>query len=133
MPIDLKFDFAKGDLAIAPNKDIDRAIGSGLVEQRIKVRLMIVQGEWVDDPTGGQIGSRLRDALRMPLFRAEAEIPLLVNEALDPMTDILVSNVIVTPNATDNSALDITIIYSTVDDTGASTQEDLSTTITLAG
>jgi hypothetical protein len=133
MAVDLAFDFKKGDLAIAPNKDIDRKTGISLIEQRIRVRLKIVQGQWLLDPSGGSLGSRLIDALRLPMFRAQDEIPLLVHEALQPMTDITVTRVQVDQDETNSKAIDITIYYQILDDSGGTTTEELTTTITLAG
>lgn len=133
MPVDLAFDFKGGDLAVAPNKDLDRKTGSDLVEQRIRVRLKIVQGTWLLDPTGGSLGSRLVDALRLPMFRATTEIPLIVQEALEPMTDISVTNVIAAPDEDDSSSIDITIFYAILDDSGQTTAEQMSTSVTIEG
>jgi hypothetical protein len=133
MAVDLAFNFKVGDLAVAPNKDLDRKTGADLVEQRIRVRLKIVQGSWLLDPTGGSLGSRLVDALRLPMFRAETEIPLIVQEALEPMDDISVTNVVATPNKDDSSSVDLTIYYSILDDSGQTTEEQLTTSVTIAG
>jgi hypothetical protein len=133
MAVDLAFDFKVGDLAIAPNKDLDRKTGSDLVEQRIRVRLKIIQGSWLLDPTGGSLGSRLIDALRLPMFRAVTEIPLIVQEALEPMDDINVTNVVAAPNEDDSSSVDLTIYYSILDDSGQTTEEQLTTSVTIAG
>lgn len=133
MPVDLAFDFKVGDLAIAPNKDLDRKTGADLVEQRIRVRLKIIQGSWLLDPTGGSLGSRLTDALRLPMFRATTEIPLMVQEALEPMDDISVTNVVVEPDEDDSSSVSLTIYYSILDDSGLTTSEELTTSLTIAG
>lgn len=133
MPVDLAFDFKVGDLAVAPNKDLDRKTGADLVEQRIRVRLKIIQGSWLLDPTGGSLGSRLVDALRLPMFRATTEIPLMVQEALEPMDDISVTNVVVTPDEDDSSSVSLAIYYTILDDSGLTTSEELTTSLTIAG
>lgn len=131
MAVDLAIDYNSGDLLVAPNKDIATRTGASTVEQRIRVRLRVIQGEWILDPTGGTLGSRLREAMRLPVFRAVQEVPLLVREALLPMTDIDVTDVECVSDDTDSTAVAITIIYSTLDDTGQTNLEGLSTTLTL--
>jgi hypothetical protein len=133
MPVDLAFDFVTGDLAIAPNNDLDRKTGADLVDQRIRTRLKIQQGTWLLDPTGGTLGSRLVDALRLPLDRALTEIPLMVDEALEPMSDINVTSVDVVPDPDDSSAVTMTIYYIILDDSGQTTEEQLTTSVTIAG
>jgi hypothetical protein len=132
MAVDLALDFATGDLAIAPNKDLDRVTGSSLNDQRIRVRLLVIQGEWVLDPTGGTLGSRLREALRMPIFRAQTEVPLLVHEALEPMGDINVTDVTCEPDPTNNSGLVITVYYRVLDESDATDSQQFSTSLTIA-
>lgn len=131
--LDLAIDFNTGDLLVAPNGDIETREGQDTVEQRIRVRLKIVQGEWLLDPTNGQLGSTLTDAMRMSVPQALNLIPLVVKEALEPMTDIIVSDVTTRINALDPSSIDFQISYSMVDDPDG---EQLSTDISatdLAG
>jgi hypothetical protein len=133
MAVDLAMDFVAGDLMIGPSNDIDRATGTTLIDQRIRVRLLIVQGEWTLDPSGGSLGSRLREALRLPLFRAEQEVPMLAQEALDPMNDITVTNVTAAPVDDDSSALALTVFYQVIDDVEQTDPQLLSTTVTIQG
>jgi hypothetical protein len=133
MAVDLAIDYNSGDLIVAPNKDLDRRTGSDLTEQRIRVRLRIIQGEWLLDPTGGTLGSRLVDSLRQPIFRAVDEIPLLVREAIEPMDDIDLVNVTCDPDPTDSRSVTVVIYYQVLDQTGLTTEEQLTTSVTLAG
>lgn len=132
MALDLAID-SNGDLVFAPNRDLDVRTGQATVDQRIRVRLMIYGGEWMLDPTGGQLGSRLHDALRLPLWQAREQIGLIVREALEPMDDIRVRDVDVTDNPDDSRALDILILYAMLDDQGITTDTALSTTFTIQG
>lgn len=131
MAVDLAFDFVKGDLKIAPNKDLDRVTGSALTNQRIRTRLLIVQGQWLLDPSGGTLGSRLNEALRMPLYRAESEVPLLVHEALEPMDDIDVTNVTCETDADDSKALVIAVYYRVLDESDQTDPTQFSTSVTI--
>lgn len=134
MAVDLAIDFGTGDLKIAPSKDLDRATGQTEVDQRIRVRLKIIQGQWTLDPTGGTLGSRLIDAIRQPMFRALEEVPLLVTEALQPMDDINLMRVDATQDENDAKAINIVIYYQIKDSGDETTQEEeLTTSITLAG
>lgn len=133
MPIDIAYDFSAGDIVIAPNKDVDRRTGLSLIDQRIRMRLKIFQGSWLYDPTGGTLGSRLSEATRMPIFRAIQEVPLLVREALQPMDDIDVTNVTCEADPLDSSAVELTVFFNLLDESGQTTLEDLSTTVTIAG
>lgn len=133
MAMDLAIDFNTGDLVIAPNKDIDVRIGQATVDQRIRVRLRVPQGDWSLDPSGGLLGSRLHDAVRLPIWRAEGEVPLLVHEALLGMHDIAVREVKVSQNAKSHTTLDMTILYSMLDESGQTMGEVLTTNISVTG
>lgn len=134
MSLDLAIDFNTGDLLIAPNKDIERRIGEATIEQRIRVRLRIYQGEWELDPTGGQLGSRLHDVARLPAWRAAQEAGLVIREALEPMDDIRVQDVQVNVDDKNERILDVAISYAHVDPNGqlGGTLE-LTTSITAGG
>lgn len=132
MATDLAQDSNSGDLLFAPNLDLERRVGQSTIDQRIRIRLRIHQGEWDIDPTGGQLGSTLSETVRLPIDRALQEIPLVVKEALLPMEDILVQQVIATPNEDDPRAIDMTILYQVHDD-GSSEAETQTTTLTLVG
>lgn len=132
MPLDLAINFITGDLVIAPNKDLEVRSGQQTVEQRIRVRLRIFQGEWTLDPTGGSLGSVLHDAMRLPQWRAIEEIPLIVKEALEPMSDIEVRSVDVVFDPDDSRTLDMTISYAILGDTNPE-EQTLAFTTTIAG
>lgn len=134
MPLDLALDYNTGDLKIAPNKDIERRVGEATIEQRIRVRLRIFQGEWALDPTGGQLGSRLHDVSRLPSWRAAQEAGLVIREALEPMDDIRVQDVQVSVDDKNVRILDVTILYAHVDPSGQlGGTVELTTAITVGG
>lgn len=133
MPLDLAIDYNNGDLVIAPNKDIDVRTGLATIEQRIRVRLRIFQGEWELDPTNGSLGSTLHDAARLPTWRAVQEIPLLVKEALEPMEDIDVREVEAFVDDKDVRTVDFTIRYAVLDNGVAVQEQSLAFTTTIAG
>ena len=134
MATDLAFDFQKRDLVIAPNLDWGIRTGQATVDQRIRVRLLLAQGEWDLDPTGGKLGSRLKEMFRLPPQRALVEIPLVVREALADMADISIVDVQATLSPEDTRSIDILILY-TITEAGAEDIEAdvLSTTITVSG
>jgi hypothetical protein len=96
------------------------------------VRLMIYGGEWELDPSGGRLGSRVHDALRQPIWRAQEEVPQMVMEALEPMDDISVRDVTCDVDPDNSRGLDIVVYYSMVDD-GVASEEILTTTLTIEG
>jgi hypothetical protein len=108
LAVDLAIDYNTGDLLRASNKDIELRTGQPTVDQRIRVRLRAVAGEWPFDAT---LGSRLQEAMRYPMWRALQEVPLIVREALAPMTDITLQDVLAEPNADKSSSIDVTILY----------------------
>lgn len=94
MSFDIKQNEITGDWEFDSRRDIAGAEGMGLVEQRIRRRLRVVRGSYIYDASG-TLGSRLRSMLRMGIPAVSAGIEMLIREALSPMTDILVTDVIV--------------------------------------
>lgn len=134
MAIDLAINTNTGDLRIAPNKDFERVVGEATVKQRILVRLRIYQGEWSLDPTGGSLGSRLHEVVRLPIWRAEQEAGLVIREAIEPMEDVRVHDVQVSISGDTKKKLEVVITYAHIEPSGQSGDNvDLSTTLFLAG
>jgi hypothetical protein len=117
MAFDLAVDFNYGDLLVGASKDIEVRTGIQSVEQRIRARLHMYQGEWSLDPTGGRLGSTLHDVTRLPNWRAVQEIPLVVKEALAPMEDIDVRDVQAAINPDDPRQVEFAITYALRGDT----------------
>jgi len=85
MPWDLRIS-QLGDLMFGPFRDWRTVSGPELLKQRMIVRLKIHRGSWLFDDTG-ELGSNMNLALRMNQPRALEEIPGLIEEALEPMSD----------------------------------------------
>ena len=88
---DIALDKDTGDWMMSPHLDLSPVKSDeAVVGQRIWTRLRIDRG-WINDPTEGLLGSRLRRAgTRIPRNRALIEIPLFIQEALAPMPDVTV-------------------------------------------
>lgn len=112
MAFDIALDTKTGDVAFTPNLDFQGVRGSQVVAQRLMARLLIERG-WEGDPTGA-LGSRLRDALRMPRDRALRELRLYVEEALAPMEDISISSIDV-EEADDPRSARISLSYTVIE------------------
>lgn len=130
----MAYDFAlskDGDWIFSANGDVQGVSGELLVEQRVKTRLRIVQG-WALDPTNGLLGSRLKSGLRLPKGRALRELPLMVREALAPMTDIRIQDVTTEEVSSDSRAVLLKIIYVAIDeDRGDVIEQQAQETITI--
>lgn len=113
MPIDLAIDYNSGDLIFAPNYDLETREGQDTIEQRIRVRIKVIAGSYDYDPT---LGSAVREAMRMPTDMAMQMIPMFVKEALEPMTDIQVQDVVCAINPLSAVSIDVTVSYSMVND-----------------
>lgn len=96
MPYDFAVDPKTGDWLFSANRDIQGVEGEMVVAMRIRNRLRIARGTWHLDPTNGALGSRLETLFRLPRQRALNEARLMVEEALAPMDDINLTNVVVT-------------------------------------
>lgn len=108
MTTDLAIDYNTGDLIVSPTNSIDVRTGLGTVEQRMRVRLRVWHGEWDIDPS---LGSRLREVMRMPNWRATSEVELSIREALEPMDDVTVQHVTVTQDPDDARKINVGITY----------------------
>lgn len=86
-----------GDWMFSPNLDLRSVkLDEDVVGQRIWTRLRIGRG-WINDPTNGMLGSRLRSlGTRIPRNRALIEIPLYIEEALAPMPDVRILDITLT-------------------------------------
>lgn len=82
-----------GDLIISGNRDLGAVSGTDLIEQRIRIRLMIRKGSWVYDPDGN-LGSQLELAINQEPDRAQASMLDYVRNALQPMDEIIVQDVV---------------------------------------
>jgi hypothetical protein len=91
----MSYDLALGptnDLLFGSNRDLLGVDGYAIYEQRIRTRLKIRRGSWVFD-TDKTLGSRLDLLYGRISEQAVGEINTFVNEALDDMEDIAVTNV----------------------------------------
>lgn len=122
MATDLMLDKATGDLRAEPNNDIAVVTGGDLIDQRIRVRLKTPQGDWLNNLGLAEgdfgMGSRMFEMTRLPMDRAFAEIPLVVKEALAPMTDIRVQDVLCSLPENIPAQIDFTVLYTILDDNG---------------
>lgn len=99
-----------GDWIFAANADIQAVQGEQVIEQRIRTRLRISQGWQLD--SDGTLGSNVYTLSRVQRGRVLGELPLLVREALAPMTDILVDNVQSAENPEDERQVFVYVDYS---------------------
>lgn len=107
---DLAIDLNTGDLVPSANGDFQGRAGPNVTHQRMIIRLRVPRGSWHLDPTG-TLGSRLRDVMRQPDFRAVPETQLVVEEALRPMDDIEVVNVTSGRDVDDHRVVGVQIDY----------------------
>lgn len=124
MATDIALDVATGDLTTEPNNDIALVTGSAVTDQRIRIRLKAQAGDWVNalDMAEGDmaIGSRLYEMARLPIDMAFTQIPLVVKEALAPMTDISVVDVVCQLDDDSPTKINFTVYYTVLDDDGES-------------
>lgn len=136
--LDLAIDYNTGDLLIAPNNDIAVRTGAEVIEQKIRVRLRIYAGEWALDPTGGSLGSHLRELSRVASFIAVTDAERIVREALGPMTEIAIHDVTAQVDPKNQRRLVITLQYDLVEPGeeqpgGGDDTITLTTAVNLAG
>jgi hypothetical protein len=83
------FDLAiagNGDLIMAGNSDLAGISGTDLLEQRMRLRLVLHRGTWAYD-RDGTLGSSLYRLIGMAPDDANAAVEPYVREALRPMSD----------------------------------------------
>lgn len=116
MTWDIALDTKTGDWLFAPNLDFQSVEGELVVKQRVMTRIKIVRGAWPLDPTDGALGSRLEPALRIPIPRARLlrELPLMIEEALEPMDDVQVTNVSMVEEGT--QSVNVTVEYEIIEE-----------------
>lgn len=108
---DLAIDGETGDLIFSPHLDLLGAAGPNLTQQRILTRCKIPRGTFTYD-VDGTLGSRLHTISSSATSRQVREAPALVEEALEPMTDIRVNDVDVSVD--ENNRLVVSVKYSNV-------------------
>ena len=92
-----------GDLVMAANSDLGGISGTALLEQRMRVRLMLHQGSWAYD-TSGTLGSSLYTLAGQAPDKAGAAIEPFVRQALRPMeSEISVDEVWIAYQQSDGS------------------------------
>lgn len=110
MAWDIQLDPETGDFVFNGARDLSPVVGSAILRQRISNRLKIDYGSFVYEPT---LGSRLRSILGSGVSRTERNIRALIMDALEPMTDILVTDVSI--SFPDTRTIQATIIYQSND------------------
>lgn len=97
-----------GDLIFGANRDLAGVSGINLIEQRMKIRLKLQRGSWVFDDTE-TLGGNLHILIGQAPDKAAQAAPALVREALRPMEEINVDDVLVD---TTNNDVTLKIFYS---------------------
>lgn len=110
MAWDIQLDPETGDFVFNGARDLSPVVGSAILRQRISNRLKIDYGSFVYEPA---LGSRLRSILGSGVSRTERNIRALIMDALEPMTDILVTDVSI--SFPDTRTIQATIIYQSND------------------
>lgn len=131
MSFDLAIDYNTGDLKLSPRRDIDVRTGTEVLAQRIRVRLRVIQGEWVLDPENGALGSRMIDLMRMSIWQAELDAPRIIREALEPMDDIQINSVTCQIDPKDNRRLIVGLQYTSLETGTAGEEETLDMTVAI--
>lgn len=105
---DLAIDLESCDLMFGPHTDLLGASGDVVTRQRILARCKIPRGSWVYDETG-TLGSRLYQISGHPTGQQLSQSPSLVQEALEPMQDIRVGQIV--PKVTQDNHLAVFVGY----------------------
>jgi phage baseplate assembly protein W len=102
-----------GDLVLAGNRDLAGVSGTDLVNQRIRLRLIVHRGEWFYD-RDGTFGSNLHDILgKSPASAIQTDA--YVREALRSMEDISIED-ISTDYDEDAKSLFVSVSYIVADE-----------------
>jgi hypothetical protein len=122
-----------GDWLFSGNRDILPVDGPALMHQRIMTRLRIPRGTVIFDEEG-TLGSNLKFALRYNTERAQREVPMMVNEALDQISNEINISSVTLSLSNDNRQLMVDISYSIIsvdDEAEVSTDEERSLQIAI--
>lgn len=120
MATDLMLDQLTNDLVATPSNDAQLISGVALVEQRIRIRLKVPLASWPIDPT---LGSRMYGLLRLSPAMAISQLPLVVKEALAPMTDIRVDDVEAWQDEQTTKVVRFSITYAVVGTDGVASDQ----------
>lgn len=117
-----------GDLILSGHRDLQGRSGSDLIEQRMRLRMMVTRGAWPLDSTK-TFGSNLSRLIGMSPQAAAQAAPAFVQEALRGIDEIIVDAVAVEPSDHD---LKVNVLYRMQDiSQGFVSSEELQLTITL--
>ena len=117
-----------GDMMIGGHRDLLGRSGRDLIEQRMRIRLMVRRGSWLYD-TDKTLGSNLWRLVGMSEDNASASARAYVIEALRGMDEINIDDVQV---KTDSHSIVIVVLYRLADvNTGYVSPNELSLSIAL--
>jgi phage baseplate assembly protein W len=119
-----------GDLIFAANRDLAGISGIDLIEQRMRIRMVVHRGSWVYD-TDQTLGSNLRRLIGMSPEQAASTAPALVREALRAMDEITVDDVNVQATDRDITLIVLYKLRISPNALGGPTQEQRQLAITL--
>lgn len=106
-----------GDLLMDGNGSLQGKSGTGLIEQRMMIRLKLHRGSWMYD-TEDNLGSQLYTLVGKAPASVASMALAYVREALRSMNEISVDNVHIQPGV---RSISILVDYHVVDDTDTST------------
>lgn len=113
MAHDIAIDFNTGDLLLGAGNDVASREGNDTIGQAVRIRLKLERGTWDLDPSDGELGGKMNEALRSPSQRTQDDIGRYVREALEPKTDIVVHDVDIAVDPTTSAIISIGITYQT--------------------
>lgn len=115
------------------NRDLQGVSGIALIEQRMRLRLRMMRGQWQFD-ISGTLGSRLYTLPGKSPDEAAAQAQMYVREALRDMTEIAIDDVIT--DTTADRGLELHVQYHLTDDDGSTVPDltlDLAVTVPVGG